>query len=73
MSCGAIFGFGLVSSDRYEVVRCLLGLALIGMRCWVWVCEEGFDRNGLYLGFCWFCSDWIGTVRKVLLELIGSD
>ena len=22
-------------------------LALIGIRCWVWVCEEGFVRNDL--------------------------
>lgn len=26
-------------------------LALISMRCWVWVCEQGFDRNGLDLVF----------------------
>ena len=33
----------------------------------------GFCSDRIRPGFCWSCWDWIGTVSKVLLELIGLD
>ena len=33
----------------------------------------GFCSGRIGSRFCWSCWDWIRTMRKVLLELIGSD
>ena len=78
MSCGVIVGFGFVSFDWDEIVACLLGLGLsLQGFDWLWsVWGVGlrFMRKVLIgINRTWVLLDRIGTVRKVLLELIGSD
>ena len=45
MNCGVIVGFGFVSSNRYKVVACLLGLGQ-------WWSQKFIFRGAIYKILC---------------------